>query len=61
VNGVPCGGFLGVSLAAFEGFIPVPGLGREIGEMMGFMDEFGYDGGEEGVVGVEDVSYSLFR
>jgi hypothetical protein len=28
----------------FETFFPVPGLGTELGEMMAFMDEFGYVG-----------------
>lgn len=39
----------------FEKFFPIPGLGRELGEMMAFMDEFGYAGDWE-IVLPEQVS-----
>ena len=44
VNKVPFGGFDELSIEMFETFFPVPDLGRELGEMMAFMDEFGYAG-----------------
>ncbi|KAH7417677.1 NmrA-like family protein [Cadophora sp. MPI-SDFR-AT-0126] len=44
INKVPFGGFDELSIDVFENFFPVPGLGRELGEMMAFMDEFGYAG-----------------
>lgn len=44
VNKVPFGGFDELFIDMFEKFFPVPGLGRELGEMMAFMDEFGYAG-----------------
>lgn len=49
-NKVPFGGFDPLSVDMFERFLPIPGLGRELGEMMAFMDEFGYDGSDESVV-----------
>lgn len=49
-NKVEFGGFDPLSVDMFAGFIPVPGLGRELGEMFAFMDEFGYSGGEEDVL-----------
>lgn len=45
-----------MTLEQFESFVPIPGLMREIGEMMLFEDEFGYAGGEE-VVLPENVSF----
>jgi hypothetical protein len=36
-------------------------LGKEIGEMMLFIDEFGFTGGEENVVFPEDVSNGLCK
>ena len=56
VNNVQFGGYNEVPVQAFEKQIPVSGLGRELGEMLLFMDEFGYTGGEEGVVLAQDVS-----
>ncbi|PVH82302.1 putative NAD dependent epimerase/dehydratase [Cadophora sp. DSE1049] len=44
VNNIPFGGFDELSIDMFERFFPIPGLGRELGEMMAFMDEFGYAG-----------------
>ncbi|KAH9210858.1 putative NAD dependent epimerase/dehydratase [Leptodontidium sp. 2 PMI_412] len=44
VNQVSFGGFDELSVDMFEKFFPIPGLGRELGEMMAFMDEFGYAG-----------------
>lgn len=55
VNKVPFGGYDEVPVEIFEKYIPVPGLGKELGEMLLFMDEFGYTGGEEGVVHAQDV------
>lgn len=54
-NGVEYGGYDEVPLQAFIGFMP-PGVGRELGEMFAFMDEFGYDGSEPGVLSASDVS-----
>lgn len=56
VNGVPFGGFDPIPIDVFDRFFPIPGLGRELGEMMAFMDEFGYAGGEPGVVLPSEVS-----
>ncbi len=56
VNKVPFGGYDEVPIQAFEKYMPVPDLGREMGEMFLFFDEFGYTGGEEGVVNAKDVS-----
>ena len=39
--------------------MPVPDLGQEMGEMFLYFDEFGYTGGEEGVVHAQDVSSPL--
>ncbi|PMD36789.1 putative NAD dependent epimerase/dehydratase [Hyaloscypha variabilis F] len=50
VNKVEFGGFDPLSVDQFTRFIPVPGLGRELGEMFAFMDEFGYAGGDPDVV-----------
>ncbi|KAF8857608.1 NAD(P)-binding protein [Acephala macrosclerotiorum] len=44
VNKVPFGGFDSVPIEVFDSFFPTPGLGRELGEMMAFMEEFGYVG-----------------
>ena len=54
---MPFGGFHSVPVEVFEKFIPVPGLGREIGDMMAFIDDFGYTGGDETVILPGDVSY----
>lgn len=56
-NRVPLGGFDKLSVEQFEMFLPIPGLGRELGEMMAFMDEFGYAGGVPNVVMPQDVSF----
>ena len=56
VNKVPFGGFDEMSLETYEKYMPVPDLGREIGEMLLYFDEPGYTGGEEGVVNAQDVS-----
>lgn len=55
-NNVPFGGFDPLSVDQFERFIPVPGLGKELGEMFAFMDEFGYAGGDANVVLPSEVS-----
>jgi hypothetical protein len=60
-NKVQFGGFDPLSVDQFERFIPVPGLGRELGEMFAFMDEFGYAGGDPDVVLPSKVSYTLFN
>lgn len=31
-------------IEVFEKFFPIPGMGTELGEMMAFMEEFGYVG-----------------
>ena len=46
-NKVAFGGFDPLSVDIFARFIAVPGLGRELGEMFAFMDDFGYAGGED--------------
>jgi hypothetical protein len=53
---LPYGGFDEISLEDYSKLVPIPGLGRELGEMMLFMDEFGFTGGEENVVYPENVS-----
>lgn len=60
-NQVPFGGFIPVPVDVFARFIPVPGLGMEIGEMMAFMDEYGYDGGDPSVVHPGNVSWHIFE
>ena len=55
VNKVPFGGYDEIPSEVFENYMPVPGLGREMREMLLFMDEFGYTGDEEGVVHAQDV------
>lgn len=60
-NKVPFGGFDYVPPEIFAKFIPVPDLGLELGEMMAFMDEFGYDGGDPSVVLIGDVSQASPR
>ncbi|CZR54561.1 related to nitrogen metabolic regulation protein nmr [Phialocephala subalpina] len=50
VNKVPFGGFDSVPIEVFDRFFPIPGLGTELGEMMAFMEEFGYVGGDPEVV-----------
>ncbi|MCJ1479474.1 hypothetical protein MMC13_008160 [Lambiella insularis] len=55
VNKVPFGGYDEIPIDVFEKYIPVPGFGRELGEMFLFMDEFGYDGGDPSVVHAQDV------
>jgi hypothetical protein len=57
--GLQCGGFDELSLEDYSKLVPVPGLGRELGEMMLFENEFGFTGGEENVVYPEDVSICL--
>jgi hypothetical protein len=58
-NGVSFGGFNELSVEKFEMILPIPGLGRELGEMMAFMDESGYTGGDPNVTLPQDVSYCL--
>lgn len=60
-NKVPLGGFDPLSVDQFEQFIPVPGLGRELGEMMAFMDEFGYGGDDPNIVLPSHVRNHSFR
>lgn len=55
VNKVPVGGFDALPIDVFDRFFPIPGLGRELGEMMAFMDEFGYAGGDPDVVFPSEV------
>jgi hypothetical protein len=58
-NEVPLAGFDQLSIDQFERFVPVPGLGRELGEMFAFMDEFEYAGGDANVVLPSEVGYLL--
>jgi len=58
VNNVPFGGFDEIPLEKYEKFIPVPDLGRKIGEIMLFINEFGYCGGDPSVVLLRDVGYT---
>lgn len=60
VNKVPFGGYDEIPVETYEKYVPVPGLGKELGEMFLFMDEFGYTGGEEGVVHAQDVGSLLW-
>ena len=57
VNKVPFGGYDEMSLETYEKNMPVPGMGKELGEMFLFMDEFGYDGSDPSVVHAQDVSH----
>ncbi|KUJ12868.1 putative NAD dependent epimerase/dehydratase [Mollisia scopiformis] len=50
MNKVPFGGFDSLPIEVFDKFFPIPGLGRELGEMMEFMEVFGYVGGDPEVV-----------
>lgn len=61
MNGLKDGGLIEISLEQFEKFIPVPGLGREIGEMMMFENEFGYEGSDPSVVSPVDVSLTQIK
>lgn len=56
MKGLKHGGLSEIPLEQFEKFIPIPGLGREIGDMMVFEAEFGYDGGDPSIVLPENVS-----
>ena len=58
-NKVPFGGFDSIPLEVFEELVSVPGLGKELGEMLAFIDEFGYDGGDPIVVYPEDVCHPI--
>ncbi|MCJ1360459.1 MAG: hypothetical protein MMC33_010464 [Icmadophila ericetorum] len=46
VNKVPFGGYDEISVAVLEAHLQMPGLGREVGEMFLFIEEFGYAGGD---------------
>ncbi|KAH8663373.1 hypothetical protein BGZ60DRAFT_453862 [Tricladium varicosporioides] len=48
-NDLKYGGCDEVTLEQFEGFLRIPGFGREIGEMMLFWSQFGYTGSVEDV------------
>ena len=52
---MPFGGYDEIPFDAYVENMPVPDLGLEFADMFAFMDEFGYTGGEEGVVHVQDV------
>jgi hypothetical protein len=60
VNKVPFGGFDSIPLDVFEKVVPVPGLGKEMGEMLAFMDEFGYDGRDPTVIHASNVSNMVY-
>ena len=55
VNNVPFGDYDEIPIETFEQNFPLPGLGKEYGEMFRFIDEFGYTGGDPSVVHAEDV------
>jgi hypothetical protein len=55
INKVSFGALDSIPLEGFEKVIPVPGLGKEMGEMLAFMDEFGYDGGDPSIVLPKDL------
>lgn len=57
VDGVEFGGYDELSVDAFDRIFRIPGLGRELGEMMAFMDEFGYAGDDPNVVLPGEVSF----
>ena len=61
VNHVPFGGYDEIPMEVFEKHMPIPDLGREMGEMFLYFEEFGYTGGEEGVVLAQDVSQMTKR
>ncbi|RDL39342.1 NAD(P)-binding Rossmann-fold containing protein [Venustampulla echinocandica] len=50
IHKLPYGGFDVMTVDQFDKILPIPGLGREIGEMMLFGDEFGWGGGEDVVL-----------
>ena len=56
VNKVPFGGYDDMPLQVFKTYMPVPDLGTEMAEMFLFFEDFGYTGGEEGVINAKDVS-----
>lgn len=56
VKKVPFGGYDEMPLQVFESDMPTPHLGTELAEMFLFFEEFGYTGGEEGIVNASDVS-----
>ena len=56
VNQVPFNGYDEIPFDAFKKMVPNPDLGEEMGEMFLYFDDFGYTGGEEGVVDAKDVS-----
>ena len=61
INHVPYNGYDATPLSAFEKMLPIPDLGPEMGEMFLYFDEFGYTGGEAGVVLAQDVrSFPFF-
>jgi hypothetical protein len=55
-QGVSAGKYREHTIEQYEELLP-GGLGREFGENVLFAQEFGYDGGEEGVVRPEQVSF----
>jgi hypothetical protein len=57
-QGVPFGGYDEIPLDKYVANFPAPGAGREIGEMMAFMDEFGYDGHDPTVIHAGDVRHA---
>ena len=56
---MPFGGYDEIPFDAYVENMPVPDLGLEFAEMFAFMDEYGFTGGEEGVVHVQDVSSAI--
>ena len=56
VNKVPYGGYDEISVATLEQQMQMPGLGKEVGDMFLFIDEFGYDGGDPNTVHAQNVS-----
>ena len=60
VNNVRYNGYDATPYDAFLKMVPTPDLGEEMGEMFLYFDEFGYTGGEEGVVLAQDVSFPFY-
>lgn len=55
INQVSFGGFDSLPIEVYESFFPVKALGTELGEMMAFMDDFGYAGREGDVMPASEV------
>ncbi len=61
VNNVKFGGIDELPLDNFVQMVPIPGLAKELGEMMLFISEFGYDGGAKNMVHTSDAEYGYSK